>query len=140
MPQRRRSVDRVTEQIKAQAAKLIKRVGPDHPITVQPAGTHVVVKVGDRVIAESDDALLLQEASYPAVLYVPRGDLDESVVRPSATTSYCPYKGDAGYLSIDTGEQQVTDAAWTYERPYEDVAAIAGHVAFYPDRVAIHAG
>ena len=130
----------MSERIKAQAAKLIKRVGPDHPITVGPAGTHVVVKVGTRVIAESDDALLLREASYPPVVYVPREDLDESVVRPSATTSYCPYKGDAGYVSIDTGEQQVTDAGWTYQRPYEDVAAIAGHVAFYPDRVTVKAG
>lgn len=127
----------MTERIEAQAAKLIKRVGPDHPITIDPAKAHVRVKVGDRVVAESDAALELREASYPPVLYVPHGDLDASVFRPSATTSYCPYKGEAGYVSIDTGDRQVPDAGWTYEHPHDDVAAIAGHVAFYPDRVEI---
>lgn len=130
----------MSERIKAQAAKVIRRVGPDHPITVEPASTHVVVKVGDRVVAETDAALELREASYPPALYVPRDDLDESVFRPSAATSYCPYKGEAGYLSIDTGDRQVPDAGWTYAHPYDDVAAIAGHVAFYPDRVDIDAG
>ena len=50
-------------------------------------------------------------------------------------TSYCPYKGDAGYFSIPAGGDRSTNAVWTYEAPYDAVAAIKDHLAFYPDRV-----
>ncbi len=71
--------------------------GPDHPITVTPAGTTVTVRFGDRVIAETDRALVLQEASYPAVHYLPLEDVDADVLRPSAHETYCPFKGVASY-------------------------------------------
>lgn len=99
----------------------------------------------DRLIATIRDltrgslcALVLQEANYPAVHYVPLSDVDPEVLRPSRTSTYCPYKGDASYYSIATPESgEITDAIWTYEKPYDAVADIASHVAFYPDRVEI---
>ncbi len=114
--------------------------GPDHPITIAPSDARVVVKAGDTVVADSTHALSLQEASYPAVLYVPMSDVQESVLKPSDTHSYCPYKGEASYYSVATDEATVKDAIWFYPEPYDAVAPIAGHVAFYPDRVQIEVG
>jgi uncharacterized protein (DUF427 family) len=111
--------------------------GPDHPITIEPSSAHVVVKAGSAVIADSSNALALHEASYPPVYYVPLADVDSELLESSDTTSYCPYKGDASYYSVRTGDSVVKDAIWFYDEPYDAVSEIAGHVAFYADRVQI---
>jgi uncharacterized protein (DUF427 family) len=111
--------------------------GPDHPITVTAADTTVEVTFGDRLIAKTDRALVLREASYPPVYYVPLDDVDAEVLEPSSHETYCPFKGDASYYSLRAGEQVSADAVWTYLAPYAAVSAIAGHVAFYRDRVDI---
>ncbi len=111
--------------------------GPDHPIAVEPSPAHVTVRTAGHVVADSHATLLLREADYPPVHYVPLADVDESVLRPSATQTYCPYKGEASYYSIETTDGSVADAIWTYVDPYPAVAPIAGYVAFYPDRVTI---
>lgn len=110
--------------------------GADHPITVTSNPKHVVVTAGGKVIADTRSALTLQEASYPAVLYIPRGDADLSALDRTDHHSWCPYKGEASYFSIpaiDRGD----NAIWTYEEPHDAVAAIRDHLAFYPDRVTI---
>ncbi|HEX5199009.1 DUF427 domain-containing protein [Paractinoplanes rhizophilus] len=109
--------------------------GPDHPITVTPSGKHVVVTVAGKVVADTRAALTLQESTYPAVQYVPLADVDTSLLEPTATTSYCPYKGDASYYSIPAGGSKSVDAIWEYKQPREAVAQIKEHIAFYPDRV-----
>ena len=111
--------------------------GPDHPITVSPTGSRVTVKVGDRTVADTTDALTLQEASYPAVQYVPLADVDPAVLRPSDQQTWCPFKGEASYYSLVTDDTDLTDAIWTYRAPHEAVAEIKDHVAFYPDKVDI---
>jgi uncharacterized protein (DUF427 family) len=113
--------------------------GPDHPITIEPSSDHVVVKAGDTVIADSSNVLTLHEGkgNYAPVYYVPLADVDTEVLESSDTTSYCPYKGEASYYSVRSGDDVVKDAIWFYDAPYEAVAEIAGHVAFYPDRVQI---
>ena len=108
-----------------------------HPITVTPAGRRVVVTVADTVVADSRAALSLQEASYPAVLYIPREDIRDELLTPSATESYCPYKGEASYWSLDADGADVPDLAWSYEKPYEAVSEITGHLAFYPDKASV---
>ncbi|MBX7430972.1 DUF427 domain-containing protein [Mycobacterium sp. Y57] len=109
-----------------------------HPITVEPTGRRVVVLLGGDVVAESDNALTLREASYPAVQYIPIADVADGRLTPSDTTSYCPYKGEAGYYHFVTaGGDTVADAVWCYPTPCPAVAAIAGHVAFYPDKVDV---
>ena len=109
----------------------------EHPITVRPSERRVVVRVGGEVVAETTDALTLHEADYPAVQYVPLADVDRALLRPSPTESYCPYKGECRYYTIVTHDGEIGDAVWAYDRPYPAVAEIAGHVAFYPDKVAI---
>jgi uncharacterized protein (DUF427 family) len=115
--------------------KTIKIPGPDHPITIERSRKRVVVSVGGAVLADSRDALILREASYPAVLYIPRKDVDMTLLERSAHATYCPYKGDCAYFSIPSGGKRAINAVWTYEAPYDAVAAIRDHLAFYPDRV-----
>jgi len=110
----------------------------NHPITVEPTQAHVTVRVNGEIVAESDEALTLQESTYPAVQYIPSRDVVQSVLRNSDTETYCPFKGDASYYHVVTAAgDTVEDAIWTYEKPYPAVAPIAGHVAFYPDKADI---
>jgi uncharacterized protein (DUF427 family) len=115
--------------------RTMKIPGPDHPITIEKTSSHVVVSVLGKTIADSHDAVLLREAHYPPVLYVPRKDVDMTLLERTEQASYCPYKGDCSYYSIPTGKERSINAIWTYETPYEAVSQIAGHMAFYPDRV-----
>jgi uncharacterized protein (DUF427 family) len=109
-----------------------------HPITVRPTGARVTVRVGDTVVAETDNALSLAEASYPVVQYIPLADVDQSLLERTTTQTYCPYKGDASYYTVKVPDGSTeTDLIWTYEHPYPSVAEIAGHVAFYPNRSEI---
>ena len=116
-------------------AKQVLQPGADHPITVEPTKARVVVKAGGRVIADSRNALTLQESTYPAVQYIPLADVDASVLERTDHETYCPYKGDASYYSLDAGEVKGENAVWTYEKPYDAVAPIKDHVAFYPNVV-----
>jgi uncharacterized protein (DUF427 family) len=112
-----------------------------HPITVEPTGKHVTVRVNGELVADTRDALTLQEATLPAVHYIPLRDVEQDLLRPSDTTTYCPFKGDASYYHLATaGGDTVEDVIWTYQAPYPAVAAIAGHVAFYPDKADISVG
>ncbi|OWT75007.1 MULTISPECIES: DUF427 domain-containing protein [unclassified Achromobacter] len=113
----------------------MKIPGPDHPIEIRPAKAHVVVRAAGRVVADTDAALVLQEASYPPVYYIPRKDADMSQLVHSTHVTHCPYKGECSYYSIAGEDERGRNAVWSYESPYPAVAAIAGHLAFYPDRV-----
>ncbi|MEY2452587.1 MAG: hypothetical protein QOD92_2161 [Acidimicrobiaceae bacterium] len=111
--------------------------GQDHPITIEPAGQRIIVRIGDRVVADTTAALTLREAGYRPVHYIPIKDVDQTMLRSSRTSTYCPYKGDASYYSIAGPDGELEDVIWTYDDPYAAVVAIAGHVAFYRDRVEI---
>jgi uncharacterized protein (DUF427 family) len=112
--------------------------GPDHPITLQPSASHVVVSSGDVVIAETDRALEMREASYKPVMYIPLDDVDRRLLRRSDHHTYCPYKGEASYYDITDGNgADLTSAIWYYGEPFPAVTDIKGHVAFYADRVTV---
>jgi uncharacterized protein (DUF427 family) len=117
------------------AVKEIKQPGPDHPITIEPSSERIVVTVAGRVVADTTHALLLREASYPPMPYIPLSDVDASLLEATDHSSYCPYKGDASYYSIPVGGERSANAIWEYRDPYAPVEQIKGHVAFYPDRV-----
>ena len=116
-------------------AKTVKVPGPDHPITIEPNVHRVVVKVAGHVVADTRDALTLREAKYPAVQYIPRKNIDMTLLERSTHATYCPYKGDASYYSIPVGGDRSLNAVWTYETPFEAMAQIKDYLAFYPDRV-----
>ena len=115
--------------------KTVKIPGPDHPITIEPTPGRVVVMAAGHVVADSRHALTLREAAYPAVQYIPRADADMTALHPTDHTTYCPYKGDCSYFSIVPGGERGVNSVWSYEEPYAAVAAIKGHLAFYPERV-----
>ena len=109
--------------------------GPDHPITVTPARGRVTVIAAGRTMADTRDALILKEAAYPPVYYIPRKDVDMARLQRTTHQTYCPYKGECNYYSIPLGGERSVNAVWTYEAPYGAVAEINDHLAFYPDRV-----
>jgi uncharacterized protein (DUF427 family) len=113
----------------------VKVPNTEHPITIAPSDARIVVTVAGRVVADSRDALTLREADYDPVHYIPRKDVDMTLLERTEHASYCPYKGDAAYYHIPHGGERAANAVWTYEAPYDAVAQIKDHVAFYPDRV-----
>ncbi len=110
---------------------------PDHKIEIEDAGHPVIVRVGEEEIARSGKAKILKEASYPPVYYIPLEDMPQSLLGDSEHSTYCPFKGTARYWDLMTGNGMLDNAVWGYEQPYQEVSAITGHVAFYPDRVIV---
>ena len=115
--------------------KTVKIPSAEHPITIERNPNRIAVTANGHVIAVTTNALTLREASYPAVFYIPRGDVDMTQLARTDHATYCPYKGDCAYYSIPLGGERSVNAVWTYEAPYPAVAAIKEHLAFYPDRI-----
>jgi uncharacterized protein (DUF427 family) len=114
------------------------REHPEHRITLRPAGVRVQVKAQGEVIADSRDALLLEETGYRPVYYIAREDVKMARLLRTERRTYCPYKGHASYYSLAGGAE---NAAWSYEDPYDEVSAIKDRLAFYAHKVdAIEAG
>ncbi|WP_394837630.1 DUF427 domain-containing protein [Pendulispora rubella] len=109
---------------------------PQHRVETQSEAQRVRVTFRGEVIADSSNAIRLQEATYPAVYYVPREDVKmDRLVRTQLHTE-CPFKGTASYFSLrDAKGELVENVVWSYEHPYDEVAVIKDHVAFYPNKV-----
>ena len=110
---------------------------PKHRITTKPAGVRVQIEFEGELIADTRDAIRLEETHVghvvaPVVYYIPRKDVKmERLVRTSHETS-CPFKGEASYYSLKGGPE---NAVWSYEEPYDEMTAIKDLLAFYPDKV-----
>ena len=113
----------------------MKMPGPDHPITITPSRDRVRVMLNGRAVADTRRALVLQEAAYKPVFYIPREDAEMALLERTAHGTHCPYKGDASYYTIRVGDRVAENAIWSYEQPYPAMREIAGHLAFYPNRV-----
>ncbi len=113
----------------------MKIPGPDHPITITPAKERVRVTFNGKVVADTTHALVLQEASYKPVFYIPRQDAQMALFSRTSHSTHCPYKGDAYYYTIKVDGREAENAIWSYETPYPAMSQIAGHLAFYPNRV-----
>ena len=116
----------------------MKEPGPDHPITITPAPRQVRVRFQDHMLATSDRAMMLKEANYPPVFYIPREDVEASFLSKTAHTTHSPYKGDASYYSRFMNGDLAENVAWSYETPFPAAESIRGMLAFYPDRVAVY--
>lgn len=106
-------------------------------ITVRPAQGKWVIRAAGAIIGESDRALELVEGDLPPVIYFPREDVAMAFLDRSETVTRCPHKGSAAHFTVVGKSGRIEDAAWSYESPQPSVAAIAGHLAFYPDKVTI---
>ena len=98
-----------------------------HRITVERSDRHVRVVHGGEALAESDRALVLRETGCPARYYIPPQDVRLDLLTPSATQTYCPFKGTASYWSLP----DAADLVWAYPEPNPDVARIKDHLCFY---------
>jgi len=116
----------------------MKTPGPDHPITITPAPKRWRAKVADHVIADSDKALMLKEASYPPVIYFPREDVEMGFFSKTERTTRCPYKGDASYYTSKIDGEVRENMVWSYEEPYPAMEAIKDYVAFYPNQAEVY--
>jgi uncharacterized protein (DUF427 family) len=112
----------------------------DHKITIAPAERRVKVTWRGHVVADSASALSLKEHVYPPVLYIPRKDVDMTLLERTPSHTTCPYKGEASYYSLKADGVVEKDAVWTYETPFPGVASIKEHLAFYPNKVEIAEG
>ncbi len=118
--------------------RTVKVPDATHPITIRPTDGRVRVSIDGQQVADTERALSLAESTYPVVQYVPLADVDQALLRPSETTTYCPFKGDASYYSVQTPDGAThDDVIWTYVHPYAAVAQIEGYVAFYANRAEI---
>ncbi|HYB69170.1 MAG TPA: DUF427 domain-containing protein [Candidatus Bathyarchaeia archaeon] len=108
---------------------------PAPHITIQPNPNRVVVRLDGKVVADTTRALVMRAPGTSDVQYIPREDVDMANLERTSHITHCPYKGDASYWSIRGGSRMVENAVWSYETPYEQMAAIKGHLAFYADRV-----
>ena len=105
---------------------------PDHRITTKPEGLRVQVKLDGELIADTRDAIKLEESDHPVVYYIPRKDVKMERLVRSKHQTVCPFKGTASYYSLKDGAE---NAVWTYEKPYDEVRVIKERLAFYPDKV-----
>ena len=119
----------------ASPSKPIKIPDQTHPIAIEQSHSRIIISVAGRVLADTREALTLREASYPAVRYIPRKDVNMALLTRTDHATYCPYKGDCAYFSIPLGGERSINSVWTYEMPYPAVSVIKDYLAFYPDRV-----
>jgi uncharacterized protein (DUF427 family) len=108
---------------------------PFHRVDVVPSSREVRVVVAGETVARTRRALFLFETGLPPRYYIPPADVRMDLMTPTSTASICPYKGRASYWSLRIGERTIADAAWAYMDPLPECPRIAGHLAFYPDKV-----
>src|SRR5207247_11192499 len=107
---------------------------PEHHIQTTTAKTSVRITVKGEIIADTPDAIRMEEGTYPAVFYYPRKDVKTEQLIRSSHRTHCPFKGDAAYFSLVNGPE---NAVWSYEQPYDEMSVIKERLAFYPDKVDV---
>jgi uncharacterized protein (DUF427 family) len=108
---------------------------PGYRILTKPAGVRVRVTFNGEAVADSREAVRMDEGDYAAVYYLPRKDVKMERLARTAHTSYCPFKGHASYYTLSSGGRTAENAVWSYETPYDEMGAIKELLAFYPDKV-----
>lgn len=111
---------------------------PFHRVDARASGQRMKVEFEGRVIAETQQPVLVYETMLPVRAYFPRSDVDFSLLEPSDRQSICPYKGHASYWSVRNAGPKGRNIAWSYEEPLPDANPIKGLIAFYDERTDIH--
>jgi uncharacterized protein (DUF427 family) len=104
-----------------------------HRIDIRTTSRRLVVRSGDRIVADTTGAIVLDESGFAPRWYVPREDIDESALRPNETQTFCPYKGICSYYDIGEARR----AAWSYRAAFTEVARISDFISFEPDKITV---
>lgn len=107
---------------------------PEHRVETKQTGVRVQVKFNDEVIADTREAIIVEETGHDAIYYLPRKDVKMERLTRTTHSTHCPFKGDASYFTVSNG-RTAENAVWSYEEPYDEVSVIKDRLAFYPDRV-----
>jgi len=105
-----------------------------HRIDIRNTSRHLVIRQGDKVIADTTSPLALYESGFAPRWYVPRGDVDESALTAAHGQTFCPYKGLCSYYDIGDARR----AAWSYLEAWPEVGRVAGFVSFEPDKIEVY--
>ncbi len=108
---------------------------PEHRVDLLPETRRVRVTFAGAVIADSKAALRVEETGHGPVHYVPEKDVRLDLMRPTDHKTYCPFKGDCSYWTVEVGGGKAENAVWGYRAPYDEAVGLAGHYAFYTSRV-----
>jgi len=108
---------------------------PDYRVDLLVGESRVRVSFGGEVVADSERPLRVCETDHNEVIYFPREDVRFELLERTDHETFCPFKGQASYWTLRAGARTSENTAWSYEDPFDEVAGLAGYVAFYPDRV-----
>jgi len=109
---------------------------PYHRVDIRPTSRRVRVRIGEQVVAETTEVMVLSETGFSNRYYVPAADVRTDQFEKSSTTTHCPYKGDSEYWTL-VGDNRVDDVAWSYPIPFDEASRISGHWSFDGDDVVI---
>jgi uncharacterized protein (DUF427 family) len=112
-----------------------RRGKTDHRITFEGSARRVRVMFNGKTIVDTLAAGLMRETRHMPVYYFPQSDVRMDLLERTNHKSHCPYKGDASYWTLRIGGRSAENAAWSYENPLPEMAAIKGQIAFYWDKV-----
>jgi uncharacterized protein (DUF427 family) len=107
---------------------------PYHRNDIRSSSRHLVVRDGERVVAETHRPVVLYESGFAPRWYVPREDVDEAALTPVEGQTFCPYKGLASYYDVGGRGR----AAWSYLDAWPEVHRVSGSVSFEPDKIEVY--
>jgi uncharacterized protein (DUF427 family) len=108
---------------------------PDYRVDLEPSSARMLASLGGEVVADSRSTLIVRETKLDPVVYFPLEDVRADHLRPTEHQTFCPFKGEASYWTLEVGERVEENSVWGYEDPFQEVAGLKGYVAFYSDRV-----
>lgn len=112
---------------------------PEHRVDIHPDTKHLRVTFGGAVIADSRETLRIEETGHGPVHYFPEKDVRADLLKKTAHSTHCPFKGDASYWTIEVGNggdvKRSENAVWGYQTPYDEMTRLSGYYAFYASRV-----
>jgi uncharacterized protein (DUF427 family) len=111
---------------------------PYKRVDILPSSRHVRIEVDGVTVAESMSPRLLFETGLPVRYYLPKTHVRMDLLEPTDTVSHCPYKGQAEWWSVRIGDTVHEDLAWSYRTPLPESQKVAGHVAFYDEKVDVY--